>query len=138
MSLWMLYSFLGGFLLAWLLRAQVVVRLKKTIKRQSGLLESERLVKETLRKESALAFRLKEEVEQELGQQLSRAGEIMKEMDRDILLLQKSNEDNEKMFSEAQPELYDLKLRLIEANNTISRMKAELRQLRATEKAATL
>lgn len=134
----MLYSFLGGFLLAWLLRAQVVVRLKKTIKRQSGLLESERLVKETLRKESALAFRLKEEVEQELGQQLSRAGEIMKEMDRDILLLQKSNEDNEKMFSEAQPELYDLKLRLIEANNTISRMKAELRQLRATEKAATL
>ncbi len=134
----MLYYLLGGFLLAWLLRAQVVVRLKKTIKRQSGLLESERLVKETLRKESALAFRLKEEVEQELGQQLSRAGEIMKEMDRDILLLQKSNEDNEKMFSEAQPELYDLKLRLIEANNTISRMKAELRQLRATEKAATL
>ena len=93
------------------------------------MLESERLVKDTLRKESALAFQLKESVEAELGKKLNEAQKIMKQMDQDILLLQKSNEESEALFKAGEPELYNQKIKLIEANNTIARMKAQLQQL---------
>jgi hypothetical protein len=49
-------------------------------------------------------------------------------MDEDILLLQKSNEMNEAEFRASQPEIYDLKMKLIEAQNTISRLKGQLQQ----------
>ena len=100
----------------------------RKIKSLEGLLESERLVKETLRKENALAFNLKESVESELGSKLKEAHTAIKSMDEDILLLQKSNEMNEAEFRASQPEIYDLKMKLIEAQNTISRLKGQLQQ----------
>jgi hypothetical protein len=103
----------------------MLFNLKKEMKRMNGLLESERLVKETLRKENALAFQLKETAEAELGRQLQEAQQLLKMMDRDILLLQKSNEETEAFYQKSHPELHQLKLKLLEANNTISRMKAQ-------------
>jgi len=100
----------------------------RKIKSLEGLLESEKLVKETLRKENALAFNLKESVENELGSKLKDAQITIKSMDEDILLLQKSNEMNEAEFKTSQPEIYDLKMKLIEAQNTISRLKGQLQQ----------
>ena len=100
----------------------------RKIKSLEGLLESEKLVKETLRKENALAFNLKESVENELGSKLKDAQITIKSMDEDILLLQKSNEMNEAEFKASQPEIYDLKMKLIEAQNTISRLKGQLQQ----------
>ncbi len=100
----------------------------RKIKSLEGLLESEKLVKETLRKENALAFNLKESVESELGLKLKDAQSTIKSMDEDILLLQKSNEINEAEFKASQPEIYDLKMKLIEAQNTISRLKGQLQQ----------
>ncbi len=100
----------------------------RKIKSLEGLLESERLVKETLRKENALAFNLKESVENELGLKLKEAQTAIKSMDEDILLLQKSNEMNEAEFKSSQPEIYDLKMKLIESQNTISRLKGQLQQ----------
>ena len=67
----------------------------KLLKSTEGLLESERLIKETLRKENALAFKLKEEVEADLGKKYDEASKLIKTMDMDILLLQKDNEETE-------------------------------------------
>jgi hypothetical protein len=118
-------AFLVGFVAAWVFRTMLIFSLKKELKRTNGLLESERLVKETLRKESALAFQLKESSEAELGRQLQEAQHMLKMMDQDILLLQRNNEETEAFYQKSHPELHQLKLKLIEANNTIARMKAQ-------------
>jgi hypothetical protein len=47
-------------------------------------------------------------------------------MDADILLLQKSNEETEALLAKGEPAINELKLKLIEANNTIARYKAQL------------
>jgi len=120
--------FIFGFTSAFLCIAFAAKKMFRKIKSLEGLLESERLVKETLRKENALAFNLKESVESELGSKLKEAHTAIKSMDEDILLLQKSNEMNEAEFRASQPEIYDLKMKLIEAQNTISRLKGQLQQ----------
>ncbi len=121
-----LAAFILGFISAWIIRTLSFQKLKKSNKSIQGFLESERLVKETLRKENALAFQLKKEVETSLGHKLKDAEATIKAMDENILLLQKSNELTEAEFKTAEPELYHLKMKLIEANNTISRLKAQL------------
>ena len=121
-------AFLIGFGVAWILKTMEVQKLKRSENSLNGLLESERLVKETLRKESALAFQLKETIEADLGRKLKEAEYIIKEMDRDILLLQKSNEETEMMFKKLDPEMYDIKIKLLEANNTIARLKGQIGQ----------
>jgi hypothetical protein len=47
-------------------------------------------------------------------------------MDNDILLMQKSNEETEALLEKGEPAIHELKLKLIEANNTIARYKAQL------------
>ena len=126
--IYLLIAFLAGFITAWVLRSTSLQKIKKSQKSLDGLLESERLVKDTLRKESALAFQLKETVETAFGKKLNEAQKIIKQMDQDILLLQKSNEESEALFKAGEPELYNQKIKLIEANNTIARMKAQLDQ----------
>jgi len=126
--LFSLIFFIVGFLGAWVIRTYTIHEFKKNLKSTEGLLESERLIKETLRKENALAFQLKENVEAELGDKIKQAEDTIKVMDEDILLLQKSNEETELMFQITQPELYALKLKLIEANNTISRIKSQMQE----------
>ena len=73
-----------------------------------------------------MAFHLKESVENELSKKIADAEQALRIMDNDILLLQKDNEETEALIKTTQPELYNLKLKLIEANNTISRLKAQL------------
>ena len=111
-----------------------IFNLKKEKKSTDGFLESEKLIKETLRKENALAFQMKESVESELGQKLKEAQQQIKIMDEDILLLQKSNEETEEMLKLKQPEIHNLKIKLIEANNTISRLKGQIQLLQSAEK----
>jgi hypothetical protein len=121
-------AFILGFVVAWILKTMEIQKLKRSENSLNGLLESERLVKETLRKESALAFQLKETIEADLGRKLKEAEHVIKEMDRDILLLQKSNEETEMMFKKLDPEVYDIKIKLLEANNTIARLKGQIAQ----------
>jgi hypothetical protein len=125
-------SFVVGFLAAWSIRTITIIKNNKIIKSNSGLLETERLVKETLRKESAMAFQQKETIEAEMTKKLKEAADVMKMMDNDILLLQKSNEENEALFKAAEPELFQIKMKLIEANNTIARLKSQLSQPKST------
>jgi hypothetical protein len=117
-----------GFVLGFIWPFYTLQQLKRTERSLNGLLESERLVKETLRKESALAFQLKDTTEAELSQKLQAAERLIRQMDNDIILLQKSNEETEAMFRDKEPEIFELKKKLIEANNTISRMKGQLSQ----------
>jgi actin-related protein len=107
---------------------QLILRQKlvKELKSVEGLLESERLMKEKLRKENTAVYLAKETTEADLARKLKDAEFANRMMDEDILLLQRSNEETEALLKVTAPEIHDLKLRLIEANNTIARYKAQL------------
>ena len=55
---------------------------------------------------------------------LKQAEDLIKIMDGDILLLQKSNEETEALLAKGEPAVHELKLKLIEANNVIARYKS--------------
>ena len=57
---------------------------------------------------------------------MKEAHDLNKQMDSDILLLQKSNEETEALLKAGEPVIHSLKVKLIEANNTIARYKAQL------------
>ena len=99
------------------------------MKSNSGFLESERLMKETLQKELAITHQNIMAKELELNQKLQTAEKIMKQMDSDILLMQKSYEETEALLLAKSPEVHALKLQLIEAQNTIARLKAKLAEM---------
>ena len=87
-------------------------------------MESEKRMKETLQKENTLLYQTKQIAENDFLKKINEASAIIKMQEEDILLLQKSNEETEALLQAGQPELYDLKIKLIEANNTIARYKA--------------
>lgn len=89
-------------------------------------MESERLMKETLQKELAVVHQLKMAKELELNQKLQTADKIIKQMDGDIILMQKSYEETEALLEAKAPEVHALKIQLIEAQNNIARLKAKL------------
>ena len=124
--LYSVISFVVGFLLAWFLRTIFIFQLKKSKKSTDGFLESERLMKETLKNENAVAHKQKQTIEIELSKKIADSQNIIRQMDTDILLLQKSNEETEALLSAGQPEIHQLKMKLIEAQNTIARYKAQL------------
>ena len=82
-------------------------------------------MKETLQKENLQVYQMKEAAEFELTRKLKQAEELNKVMDEDILLLQKSNEYTEALLQSREPALHALKVKLIEANNTIARYKSQ-------------
>jgi hypothetical protein len=125
MVLVIIISLIVGFASAWIIQLIRIQKISREVKSMSGMLESEKLIKETLRKENAMAFQLKETAELELSAKLKEAQTNIKMMDQDILLLQKSNEDTEELLKVSQPEVHQLKIKLIEANNAILRYKAK-------------
>lgn len=116
-------AFAGGFLIAWLIRTSGIAKRKKENKSLKGLLESERLMKETTQKENTFLLRSSDSLSI-VKDKLKKAEDLIKIMDEDILLLQKSNEETEALLAKGEPALYDLKMKLIEANNTIARFKS--------------
>ena len=118
-------AFLIGFILAWLIRTIAVARLKKDCKSVQGRLDSERLIKETAQKENKFLLQSADAQLLTLKEKLRKSEELTRIMDADILLLQKSNEETEALLAEGEPALHDMKLKLIEANNTIARYKAQ-------------
>ena len=118
--------FLSGFIIAFIIHLVIRARLKKELKSAQGFLESEKLKKETLKKENSTLFDLRQASEMELIKKLQDAQALIKTMDEDILLLQKSNEETEAQLQITQPELHSIKLKLIEAQNTIARYKGQM------------
>ncbi|RYY71695.1 MAG: hypothetical protein EOO13_02210 [Chitinophagaceae bacterium] len=125
-----IYIAIAAFVLGAILGAAIIYirlnKLQKSLRSTDGYLESEKLKKETLQKELKAVYQAKETIELTLKQRLKEASIINKRMDEDILLLQKSNEDTEALLKAGQPELHAIKLQLIEATNTIARLKGML------------
>ena len=119
-------SFIIGFGLAWLVRSITVAKFKKLQKNTTGSWERERLMKETAQKERAHTHTAKELAQMEFEKKLKAVQQLIKQMDNDILLLQKSNEETEALLKAGKPELHSIKLQLIEAHNTLARYKAQL------------
>lgn len=96
------------------------------LKSAEGFLESEKLMKETLQKENVHVHQMKQVAELEFSKKLKDSRELNKMLDQNILLLQKSNEETEALLKTGLPALHELKIKLIEAQNTIARYKAQL------------
>ena len=118
-------AFIAGFVIAWIIRTITLGKIRKSQKSIEGFLESEKLMKETLQKENTLLHQRKQAAELELTKKLKEAHDLNVLLDQDILLLQKSNEETEALLQKGQPALHELKLKLIEAYNTIARYKAK-------------
>ncbi|MEP7141936.1 MAG: hypothetical protein ABI707_03645 [Ferruginibacter sp.] len=118
-------AFIAGFITAWILRTLSLVKTRKLQKSTEGYLESEKLMKETLQKENTLLHQMKQAAELEFAKKLKEARDLNRILDQDILLLQKSNEETEALLETGQPALHELKVKLIEAYNTIARFKAQ-------------
>ena len=119
-------AFIVGLLLGMLILYIKLNRVQKQLRSNAGFLESEKLIKETLQKELKTVYQAKETMEHTLKQRLKEAAIMNKRMDEDILLLQKSNDETEALLKAGQPELHSLKIQLIEANNSIARLKGML------------
>ena len=119
-------AFIGGFIIAWILRTVTLNKLNKLQRSTQGYLESEKLMKETIQKENVLAHQMKQAVELDYAKKLQEAKHLNKILDENILLLQKSNEETEALMKAGLPALHELKLKLIDANNTIARYKAQI------------
>lgn len=119
-------AFLVGFGIAWLLRSITIAKLAKLQKSTQGYLESEKLMKETLHKENIQVHQHKMATELEYAKKLKQAQELNRILDEDILLLQKSNEETEALLQAGEPEIHALKIKLLEAQNTIARFRAQL------------
>ena len=123
--IYIIAAFIGGFLIAWFLRTMALHRLQKEYKSVEGRLESERLIKENMQKENNFLLQSADASLLVTRDKLSKAEELIRNMDHDILLLQKSNEETEALMEKGQPALHEMKMKLIEANNTIARYKAQ-------------
>ena len=130
MYLFVVIAFVSGILIGWGVQFFPILKLRKKIRQVEGNLESDQLVKETLRRENIHAFQMKESIESVLTQKLKDAEAMIKMMEEDILLLQKNNEETEALLQISQPELHALKIKLIEANNTIARMKSPINAIK--------
>lgn len=122
--IYIIAAFIGGFLIAWIIQMITLSKLKKEYKSVKGLLESERLIKETMQKENNYLLQSADATLLTTKEKLRKAEELIRVMDTDILLLQKSNEETEDLLAKGEPALHELKLKLIEANNMIARYKA--------------
>lgn len=119
-------AFVVGFVLAWIIRTLNIAQVSKKLKSVDGFRESEKLKKETLQKENVQINNMRLAGEHELIGKLKLAQKQIQEMDRDILLLQQSNEETESQLLAGQPEIHALKIKLIEAQNTIARLKGNV------------
>ncbi len=122
--LFIVAAFLIGFIIAWAWRTANIFKIKKELKSTKGYLESERLMKETLNRENLMVHQQRLLSEEELNKKLKEAEALNKFLDESILLLQQSNEETEALLQAGEPVIHDLKKKLIEANNTITRLKA--------------
>lgn len=128
--IYIIVAFVIGVAIAWVIGYIKLTKVRKELKSTQGYLESERLMKETLQRELAVVHQSKMTAELDLSIKLQAAEKMMQQMDSDILLLQKSNEETEALLEAKQPEVHAIKLQLIEAQNNAARYKAQLLEKR--------
>lgn len=119
-------AFLAGAALIWLLLGIRINRLKKELHQTDGSWQREKLMKETAQKEAKHAYDKQALIQYDYEKKIQELQKAIDIMNNDILLLQKNNEETEALLKAGKPALHELKLQLIEANNTIARYKAQL------------
>ncbi|MEO7524536.1 MAG: hypothetical protein ABIT58_10600 [Ferruginibacter sp.] len=126
-----------GFSIAWFIHVILANKLNKSVNSLEGFLETEKLVRDRLQKENIWLIETKEVAQKENELKLAYQNKehalqmvelknVIRIMDEDILLMQKSNEETEALLQSTNPVVHALKLKLIEANNTIARFKAHV------------
>ena len=124
--IYIVIGFIVGFVAAWIIQLIAIQKIKKENKSVKGLLESEKLIKETAQKENYFLLQNADAALLTTKLKLKSAEDLIKIMDTDILLMQKSNEETEALLAKGEPAIHELKLKLIEANNVIARYKAQV------------
>ena len=124
--IYIIIGFVVGFILAWIVQLINIQKVKKENKSIKGLLESEKLIKENTQKENHFLLQNANAALLTTKIKLKATQDLNKVMDNDILLMQKSNEETEALLAKGEPAVHELKLKLIEATNIISRYKAQL------------
>ena len=124
--IYIIVAFVVGLVIAGVIAYIKLTKVRKELKSTQGYLESEKLMKETVQKELATVHQNKMATELDLSLKLQTAEKTIHQMDSDILLLQKSNEETEALLEAKQPEIHAIKLQLIEAQNAVARYKAQL------------
>ena len=122
--IYILIGFAAGFIVAFILQLITILKLRKENKSAKGLLESEKLIKENANKENNFLLQSADASLLTTRAKLKQAQDLIRLMDNDILLLQKSNEDTEALLAKGEPAIHEIKLKLIEANNVIARYKS--------------
>ena len=122
--IYVIVGFIVGFIIAFLIQLITIQKIKKENKSFRGLLESEKLIKENAQKENSFLLQSADASLLTTKIKLKGAQDTIRIMDNDILLLQKSNEETEDLFAKGEPEIHELKLKLLEANNIILRYKS--------------
>ena len=125
---YIIIGFVVGFVCAWLLQLITIQKIKKENKSVKGLLESEKLIKENAQKENYFLLQNADAALLKTKNKLKSAEDLIKIMDNDILLMQKSNEETEALLAKGEPAIYDLKLKLIDANNIIARYRGQVNE----------
>ena len=123
--IYILIGFFLGFIIAWILQLFNIQKIKKENTSIKGLWESEKLRKENTQKENHYLLQSADAALLTTKSKLKNAEQLIKNMDIDILLLQKNNEETEALLAKGEPAVHDLKLKLIEANNVIARYKSQ-------------
>ena len=126
--IYVIVGFIVGFIMAWIIQLITIQKFKKENKSFRGLLESEKLIKENAQKENSFLLQSADASLLTTKIKLKTAQDTIRIMDNDILLLQKSNEETEDLLAKGEPAIHELKLKLIEANNIISRFKAQVNE----------
>ena len=126
--IYVIVGFVVGFIMAWIIQLITIQKFKKENKSFRGLLESEKLIKENAQKENSFLLQSADASLLTTKIKLKTAQDTIRIMDNDILLLQKSNEETEDLLAKGEPAIHELKLKLIEANNIISRFKAQVNE----------
>ena len=119
--IYILIGFVAGFILAWVIQLITILKLKKENKSAKGLLESEKLIKENAQKENKFLLQSADSSLITTKAKLKQAEDLIKIMDGDILLLQKSNEETEALLAKGEPAIHELKLKLIYLKRTLIR-----------------
>ncbi len=124
MYIYIIAGFVIGFFVGLFIQLIFTNKHKKELKSTQGLLESERLKKETAQKEIQFLIQSGDANLLNTRESLRIAEATIAQMDADILLLQKSNEETEALLAKREPAINVLKLKLIEAQNTVATYKA--------------
>ncbi|MBS1741425.1 MAG: hypothetical protein JST81_00195 [Bacteroidetes bacterium] len=126
-------SFIMGFAVAITICVWQWIKIRRNQKSLEGFLESEKLIKERFQKENKWLYDVKESTQNEYEQKIHELESLVKTMDEDIILLQRHNEHTENQLRETEallkakdPVVHTLKLKLLEANNTIARYKGKV------------